>query len=811
MSRKERIGLGLLGAACIISLAVPIKGLLIDGVYNWHIRQPEFFKMVFEIVGLALILGAVFLCVKKTSARLGITGGVCLAFIWGHVVFLPMLATGMYVASLILTGHAVRIRFLRCNREMNGGWMWDFLLGCSFMTVLFCLLSVAGVGSIPVLRGAAVLTGVAALALCGPGVRRKLQKTQKAQEAHKTQKIQDKQEACEMQGMKGGDRFANPKFTLPQLFLLLFMLLMLLIQAGRMNISLDFDSLWYGLRPEYILDNGRGIYENMGSVGVVYTYSKGLEVLLLPLSGLSSHSYLIFFNLWMSVFSLAAVYRIGRFYMNRTYALLAAACVSSIPAVMNMSITAKADSMTLVVQLMMIVFLLYYLEEKRGEYLAASLGALFLSWTLKPTALVFSTAVYGMSVLYLVFTRRLFVKKMFEKGRRREWLGLLLPLGALAGIWGRTLAMTGVPVTSVYSSIFTKLGFSLKYPFAVLPLNGNASETGGFHGLAETCRYLAETLWNMFLNPSGEDMSHVVIAWGTSLLFFFCVTVIVGVFVNHQKGSNTYRNGRRESVITDRRAQIESASANDSAVCQTYHLTRYACTVMVPFAAVCLISLTMLGQIDGNYFMLLYTGIVLFGCGAVSQMETGALRRGILTMIIPILLLNSCVTMVSNWAWSLGFTPVELLNKGRMDHKALQHLEMVEHGNGTIWDMLAKDPKTRVIAVGDHPDVFAFPCNVQSYDDITSTWGNVVLVKTMDHFIEYLDYAGTDYIYMQAGYVAEESRCYELMGYLIEAGILTDVYYENGNLLARVDLEGAYGPEASEAYAVYLRDYPVSQ
>ena len=39
------------------------------------------------------------------------------------------------------------------------------------------------------------------------------------------------------------------------------MFAMILLQAGRMNICADYDSLHYGLRNEYVLDNGGGIYE----------------------------------------------------------------------------------------------------------------------------------------------------------------------------------------------------------------------------------------------------------------------------------------------------------------------------------------------------------------------------------------------------------------------------------------------------------------------------------------------------------------------------------------------------------------------
>ncbi|MEG0370091.1 MAG: sodium:solute symporter, partial [Hungatella sp.] len=140
------------------------------------------------------------------------------------------------------------------------------------------------------------------------------------------------------------------------------------------------------------------------------------------------------------------------------------------------------------------------------------------------------------------------------------------------------------------------------------------------------------------------------------------------------------------------------------------------------------------------------------------------------------------------------------------DHEAQQKKHM-ETTQPMIWKTLSKDPQTRVIAVGEHPEVFDFSCNMQSYDDVTSAWGNVRLVKTMDLFVEYLHYAKTDYIYMQAETVERDSRCYELMGYLVEAGILKDSFIENGNFLGTVDLDGQYGKEATKAYERYLKDY----
>ena len=755
-------------AVCILCLAVPVKGLFLDGVYSWHIRQPEFWKMIAETAGLALILGAVWLFVSGSRMKFLVTGAVCLVFAWCHVVFLPMVVSGGYVVYLYFMGYTIRTRFIGTAGRKNSGimsegndfWLWDFLLGCGAVMILFCVMSVMGIGSIGALKAAVAGTGIGAVLCSGSRVWRRMAAFQGLQK--------NGSDSRDTPGIPGT---CVTKF---QALLVVFMIVMVLIQVGRMGISLDFDSLWYGVRSEYILDNGHGIYENMGSVGLVYTYPKGLEVLLLPLSDLASHSYLIFFNIWMAAASLAVVYRIGRFYMNTTGAMLAAACVSSLPAVMNMSITAKTDTATLLVQLVMVLFLLHYLKERQVRYLIASLGAFLLSWTLKPTAVVFSTAVFGMSVLYLIGTRQLAFR-----APRREWVSLLIPGGALACIWARTLVTVGIPVTSVFSSIFLKLGFQLNYPFSVLPLNGSSVEEGS------RWQYLVDTLCRMLLHPTGDDMSHVVIAWGTSLLLFFGVMILLAAFA-----------GRRN------RERITGENADQN-------LLRYAHTVMIPFVVVCLVSLMMLGQIDGNYFMLLDVFLVLYGCVAVSRTGGEAFRKGILVLLFPILLFHVPVTMVSNWAWSLGYTPVDVWNKGRINHRELQHQEMVELGNSQIWDILAADPQTRVIAAGEHPLVFSFPCNVQSYDDITSSWGNVRLVKTMDDFIKYLSYAQTDYIYMQAGAVEEGSRCHELMGYLVEAGILTDVIYENGNLLAKVDLQGVYSQEAADAYETYLTTYPV--
>ena len=50
-----------------------------------------------------------------------------------------------------------------------------------------------------------------------------------------------------------------------------------------------------------MLDNGKGIYENLGMINLVYSYSKGAEVLNLPLSGTATYGFVLTFSFWTTV------------------------------------------------------------------------------------------------------------------------------------------------------------------------------------------------------------------------------------------------------------------------------------------------------------------------------------------------------------------------------------------------------------------------------------------------------------------------------------------------------------------------------
>ncbi len=757
LDKKERAALFLLAVLVLGAIGYSFWRLFVTGTLSWHIRQRESLLMAGECLLLFVLLWVIFKTAGPAAVRLGGAGLVSCVFLWAHRLLVPVIFSGMYAAYLWVFGGWIRLRFMPplpdhtgpgrksalWGEEKGRGWR-NFLTGSLGAICLYCLMSAAGFGKIKVLWAVIGATGAAAL-LDGT-YRRLLIKTLRSG-------VRDLGRRDRTGRGVGFWEAAAAAAVLIAFF----------IQAGRMNIAVDYDSIWYGVRSPYVLSNGKGIYENLGLIGIVYTYSKGFEVLLLPLSVLPSYSFMISFNLWLAAGILSLAYRIGEMCAEKKAAEMMVVLLAALPGIMNMTITAKSDIATLYFQLVMAAEMLCYLSGDR-EALWYSLAAFFATWTLKPTAMVFSTAVMGMSGLYLVGS-----KKVSLKGWRAAPV-LVLSLGALAGIWARTLLITGLPVTSVFSSLLTKVGFKMKYPFDVqkIPNNSSGLEAG------EMLAGIGKRIFQILFDPQGDDMAHVILAWGGTTLWFFFSVWFVWRFLKKREESS----GERQ-------------------------VSRYLTVVFLPFLACNVISFIMLTQVDGNYFMLLHVLQAMYVFHLVSRLEKKKVRDQIYGLAVPVILFSLLVAWVTNWNWTLGFTPISWRHKGFYNHQEIQRQQMEEKGRGGIWHILAQNPRNRVIIIGDHPRSLVFPCSTQSYLDITGTWGNVVLVANMENFVEFLEYAKTDFIYVEAGYVSPEDRGWSLTRDLIQSGILVPECYEWGNLLARVNLDG----QPSESSEEYLREF----
>ena len=468
MKKKEWACLIFLAMVTAAALLIGIGQIYVIGVDGERLWEPESVGLLLET---AVLFGVFFLILKRCRVPvvrwclLFLAGAV---FSWLHRAFFPLLVSGLYVLLLIRLGSTLRRQIAggAAKKGENGFLefheitaMADFVLGSGLMILAFCLLSLAGIGSIAHTR---ILTALLAAVYLVPAASRMAARLSVNSSWRK--------------------RFLVKKrpMSFTAAVMVSVMLAILFMQAGRMNICLDYDSLHYGLRSEYVLNNGNGIYENLGSVNVVYTYPKGLEILLLPLSGLPSYGFFLAFQVWAAAGVLFSCGKIAELFVSRRYSLLCAAMVSCIPGVMNMAISAKTDMVTVLYQLIMICFLLLYLKKRRDSYLVIALDAYFLTLVMKPTALVFSTAVFGTAILYMLIT-----KNLRFRFRESLWQTVIPTAAMWILVWLRTFHLTGVPITSVFYEIWEKLGFYAKYPFwfAALPSNVGSPflKEGGWH------------------------------------------------------------------------------------------------------------------------------------------------------------------------------------------------------------------------------------------------------------------------------------------------------------------------------------------
>lgn len=782
-TRRAAVWIIILTAA--VSVLLPSRALFTGGGFlAAYIGLPQSGRMLAEIGILCVLSGAIWFFPWSAGKQLLASALLAAAVCWLHVVFLPMLISALYMGFLLLLGRFLQHLFLRRERgrfavhadvflesgnsggsqapallaASGSGWPAYFLLGSSAVIAVYCLLSAAGLGQISLLRFLCACAGVCLYA----GAFRSF-----------------------FLNKAFPDRKRIPSRRLHPLMRAgaAYILVMVLIQAARMNIALDFDTLWYGVRSEYILAAGKGMYENPGLVGMAYVYSKGFEVLTLPLCDLASHSYLLFFNLWLSVLGLGMTGRIARLFAGERAAALAAVCTAAAPGIMNMAVSAKPDIITWTLQLIMMERFFLYVKGGRRLLLFQAAGAFLLSLAMKPTSLVFSTALFGMMGVFLLGTGRLSLRAPAS-----HWGILAVPAAALTGIWTRTMLITGMPVTSVFTGVLARLGFEMKYPFATGSLPQNWQEESNLH-------VLARRLFQMLLAPEGEDMGHVIIAWGSSLLFFLLICLALfslrGCLAGLEKGVA----GRAGGCFREK-----SAAENSGAALKlSFHVIAW------PFLAVNLVSLVMLYQVDGNYFMMLYSLLILAACMAVGRVEEKELRRCFYAGLGLVLAFNVLITAETNWAWSCGFSEIRLLNKGRVNHRAMQQERLWAEGNAQIWLTLSADRENRVIAFGNHPFCLEFPCNVQSYKDITAPWGNVDLVESPESFEAYMEYAGTDYIYAQAGFIGPGSWewSYGLLRQMIARGSLEELFFEEGNMLARVAGQKLSKEEALDNLAAF--------
>jgi len=627
--------------------------------------------------------------------------------------------------------------------------------------------------------------------------------------------------------------FLEKDFQEGALYPLVFALPFFILQMNRSNVALDYDSLRYGLRSAYVLFP-ESFFSAHGQINSVYSYPKGLELLTYPLNYLPGYGFLLSFSLW-TYLALALVFGLLLFHFqkNRKKLYIGILCFFLLSSVGNMSLTMKTDLFTLLLQLSALYF---FLKGKRLQ----SCFLLFFSYSFKPTAVVFSTLlgiVFLFTMLLECFGKRSTKANTKEnininantginsntnhntiQVKGEKWTSelpfVLFSVVYTGLITLRTFLITGLPFSTTFTGIFKAIGFHVNWPFN---LDAHVDYSGEL-SLSESTFSFFRRFFSFLFYPVGEDMEHVAIAWSGvlfPLILFFAIWQCFSLGRKCLSGRNSLAGGNNlpgKNSLLGRNSLPgrEAILCGESGEASLWDYLPLALSFLV-IMAFSLLSFVMLWQIDGNYYILWESLALLlcFSMGSapeISSQEESARGSKLSAFLLksfafsPFYLAAFLTTITTSWAGAVGFTPIDLANKGYYDHALVELENQGEKGSLPAFSEMAKYPRYHVLAFAETPECYRIPCNVQSITDVEGSGGSPGLYDSPLYFAWFLKWSDTDYVYLEQSFLHDEreERAREMLLQMAEEGIFQSPMLVEKNEILPFDKVKAFSESNGE-------------
>jgi len=652
--------------------------------------------------------------------------------------------------------------------------------------------------------------------------------------------------------------FLEKDFQEGALYPLVFALPFFILQMNRSNVALDYDSLRYGLRSAYVLFP-EGFFSAHGQINSVYSYPKGLELLTYPLNYLPGYGFLLSFSLW-TYLALALVFGLLLFHFqkNRKKLYLGILCFFLLSSVGNMSLTMKTDLFTLLLQLSALYF---FLKGKRLQSCFLLFFSYSFKPTAVVFSTLLGI-VFLLTMLLEFFGKRNTKTNTKEnininantginsntnhntiQAKGEKWTSelpfVLFSLVYTGLITLRTFLITGLPFSTTFTGIFKAIGFHVNWPFN---LDAHVDYSGEL-SLSESTFSFFRRFFSFLFYPVGEDMEHVAIAWSGVL---FPLILVFGIWQcfslgrkclpgrnslpggNHLPGKNSLL-GRNS--LPGREAFLRRESG-EASLWDYLPLTLSFLVIM----AFSLLSFVMLWQIDGNYYIL-WESLALLLCFSmesapeISSQEESTLekinqekidqeditlkkdfqkenaRGSKLSAFLlksfafsPFYLAAFLTTITTSWAGAVGFTPIDLANKGYYDHALVELENQGEKGSLPAFSEMAKNPRHHVLAFAETPECYRIPCNVQSITDVEGSGGSPGLYDSPLYFAWFLKWSDTDYVYLEQSFLHDEreERAREMLLQMAEEGIFQSPMVVEKNEILPIDGVKAFSESNGE-------------
>ena len=652
--------------------------------------------------------------------------------------------------------------------------------------------------------------------------------------------------------------FLEKDFQEGTLYPLVFALPFFILQMNRSNVALDYDSLRYGLRSAYVLFP-EGFFSAHGQINSVYSYPKGLELLTYPLNYLPGYGFLLSFSLW-TYLALALVFGLLLFHFqkNRKKLYIGILCFFLLSSVGNMSLTMKTDLFTLLLQLSALYF---FLKGKRLQSCFLLFFSYSFKPTAVVFSTLLGI-VFLLTMLLEFFGKRNTKTNTKEnininantginsntnhntiQAKGEKWTSklpfVLFSLVYTGLITLRTFLITGLPFSTTFTGIFKAIGFHVNWPFN---LDAHVDYSGEL-SLSESTFSFFRRLFSFLFYPVGEDMEHVAIAWSGVLFPLILVFGIWRCFSLGRKclsGRNSLAGGNnlpgKNSLLgRNSLAGRESFLRRESGEASLWDYLPLSLSFLV-IMAFSLLSFVMLWQIDGNYYILWESLALLlcFSMGSapeISSQEESTLqeinqekidqeditlkkdfqkenaRGSKLSAFLlkafafsPFYLAAFLTTITTSWAGAVGFTPIDLANKGYYDHALVELENQGEKGSLPAFSEMAKNPRHHVLAFAETPECYRIPCNVQSITDVEGSGGSPGLYDSPLYFAWFLKWSDTDYVYLEQSFLHDEreERAGEMLLQMAEEGIFQSPMLVEKNKILPLDGVKAFSESNGE-------------
>ena len=418
----------------------------------------------------------------------------------------------------------------------------------------------------------------------------------------------------------------------------------------------------------------------------------------------------------------------------------------------------------------------------------------------------------------------------------------------------RTFLITGLPFSTTFTGIFKAIGFHVNWPFN---LDAHVDYSGEL-SLSESAFSFFRRLFSFLFYPVGEDMEHVAIAWSGvlfPLILFFGIWQCFSLGRKCLPGKNSLAGGNHlpgKNSLLGRK----SLSGREASLCRgsrdtslwDYLPLALSFLVIMAFS---LLSFVMLWQIDGNYYILWESlaFLLCFSMGSAPEISSqeesdqekihqeeiyqerihqeeihqevinqeeitlqkdvqkenarGSKLSAFLLKAFafsPFYLAVFLTTITTSWAGAVGFTPIDLANKGYYDHGLVELENQGEKGSLPAFSEMAKNPRHHVLAFAETPECYRIPCNVQSITDVEGSGGSPGLYDSPLYFAWFLKWSDTDYVYLEQSFLHDEreERAGEMLLQMAEEGIFQSPMLVEKNKILPLDGVKAFSESNGE-------------